>query len=604
MTRLLKSFGLLIAFSLLTFNVNADIYDGLSYQAPKVSSDYTVYLQYNSQKKILSSDPLSGALILCKQVHSTPDKTNHFIASSTSNSAVCEFTWTVVGANPPTRQLSESIKWTLNPPSNSCPPDSNPTYTHERDTNNDGKTDQCYNPNDLKTASNCLAAPNILPNSTNSSGQVCVLQPNGGQCAYLAGSNGSMTKDSSLGCFTDDIPPIPSPEPPTPEQDQCLPFGSGYVCAADPAKVCTANVCPDNCGWQSLGGGANSFAQGGGQFVCFTNEPALPDKETNPNGNTDPDDPDNVTPEDETNALSKDITKVTNRLGELISLTRDKGNDMIYAINKQTGDLLGSARESNTLGTQTNSLLSEISSKLNTPTELPDNGSGDIVAAVDRNTGEVISVMREGQVKLAELGSNIILTKDIQQGVLTATQESKEEITRGFDNIIQFMQAAEEPDPETGESPMDKLLRTNSDGFAEVQRLLDELMTKPGIESAGGGSSLPTDPETGDEIVPDATDFRFDPATVQIAPDSTAIDQKIEDSKLSFLNKIREIQDLFSSKFTSGISGAGSLPSLGVIDYSTVHVDVNLSPYADQLNMIGLALIFMATLTGLFIIFR
>lgn len=478
-----------------------------------------------------------------------------------------------------------------------CPPDASPKNTYSYDSDLDGKTDKCLNPVDINTASNCLAAPKSLPlwSGAPTSQTACVNQSGGGQCGYsLSSSSGSFVRDSSVQCFDDEKPPVnPPSDTPTPPSGQCLTFGSGYVCSANPADVCTANKCPDGCGWQSEGG-ATSFANGGGQFVCFTSTPNLPPKATNPNGNTDPDAPPPVAPSDESNPLSKDIAATTNKLGDLITLTRDKANDLIYAIDNQTGDLLSTSK-------QTNDLLSDLKSQFDT------NPSEDgLVAAVDRATGEVISVMRESQVKLANIDANVFLTKDIQQGILASSQETKTEIVKGFDNVIEFMKTVDTPDPETGESPMDKLARTNSDGFAEVQRLLDELLKMPGIESAGGGagSGLPTDPDTGEEVVPDAPDFRFDSNTVQIAPDSTAIDAKIDNAKASFISKINEIKTLITQKFSVDFNGAGGLPSLGVIEYDTLHQDVSLQPYAEPLSWIGLALIFMATVTGLFIIFR
>tara|TARA_R110002124_G_scaffold258410_2_gene424223 strand:- start:13856 stop:15652 length:1797 start_codon:yes stop_codon:yes gene_type:complete len=597
--RLLTTFGLVIASFFISL-ANASIYDVASYKSPKVQSSDTGDCSIGGRME--SESCVSRVM----STGSYPDRgcdgyTTAYMLNTKSpdgKSFQLQYMKDYCQGSGRTGNATSTLVgyWSYVGPSNttSCPPDESPLYNHEYDSNGDGKIDLCFNPSELIDLSDCSSAPDFLANSSGQTGDICMTQSEGQQCGYIAGSNGSMVKSSSVSCYepltpVDDFGGDLLPDIPT---NQCLPFGSGFACSAKPDEVCYGGVCPTNCGSVN------------GQFVCFNEEPKLPDP-TNPTDPSnpldptigDPANPDPVAPNDPTNALSNDIATTNNRLGDLIQLTRNKGNDVIYAINKQTGDVVGS------IG-QTNQSLDSIKQMLS-----QQNSSGELVAAVDRNTGEVISVMRESQVKLAQLGDNILLTKDIQQGVLTATNETKDEIVRGFDNVIEFMKSVDTPDPETGESDMDRLLKTNSDGFAEVQRLMDDLLNSPGILAPGGGSGTdPTDPTEPEEQAPNPTDYVFDKAAAQqqmsTAFDTTQVDADILLIKQNLGDTFKQLNGSFKDTFSVSVSSNAGLPSLGVIKFDGGQRDVSLEPYSEQMNMIGLALLFMTTVSCLIIIFK
>lgn len=576
--------GLGIALLFSVFNVKADIFSVAPYKSPSSNSVYIVTSQYSPQPEYQNSSLQSAVVEACIDLNKSSqygETSNHAYDSDDGiSTAWCTYKLTQSNGNVldgrTTLRFSKST-------SNTCPPDGFLGYKYPKDDNGDGQVDRCFNPDTLNDLSQCNDAPQLLGNSGGYQGEICITQPSGGQCGYIANADtSSMRRSSGVSCFEGRQPVDPdSTLPPAAEPGQCLQFGTGFVCNVDRDQVCSNNVCPDNCGTVGVQGGDS-------QFVCFNDTSTPPDKPTNDNGTQDPDDPGDVQPSDPNNALSQDLSTIANRLGNLISLTRDKGNDVIYAMDRQTGEIVGSARDNR-------SVLTDISGKISA-------SSDSLVAAVDKTTGDVISVMRESQVKLAELGDNIILTKDIQQGILTASQDAHTEITRGFDNVIEFMQAAEHVDPTTGKSAMETLLETNSDGYAQVQSLLEQLLDAPGVKSPGG-SALPTDPETGEELVPDAPDFRADTGAIQ-APDHTQIDADIEQAKLNFLNEFNRIRALISDTFSIDLASGGSLPPLGNIEYGGRSTAIDLSPYSEQLSWIGLAMLFICTLGALFIIFR
>jgi hypothetical protein len=602
--RLLTTFGLVIASFFISV-ANASIYDVASRFSPKMSSIPTYSCNDRIRGGFNVSSPeacFAGSVdaylaFINVGSDSSPTSLENCYNNVSGNRIyyTCQKYLTTNG-----NKNRDGSYWTAYSEflgdviSGSCPPDENINYQHDYDSNGDGKIDSCYDPSELDDLSDCSAAPDFLANSSGQTGDICLTQSQGQQCGYVAGSNGSMTKSSSVQCY-DPFTPVDefgNDNLPNVDPEQCVPFGSGFACSAKPDEVCYGGVCPSNCGSVN------------GQFVCFNDESKLPDP-TNPTDPSnpldptigDPANPDPVAPNDPTNALSNDIATTNNRLGDLIQLTRNKGNDVIYAINKQTGDVVGS------IG-QTNQSLESIKQMLS-----QQNSSGELVAAVDRNTGEVISVMRESQVKLAQLGDNILLTKDIQQGVLTATNETKDEIVRGFDNVIEFMKSVDTPDPETGESDMDRLLKTNSDGFAEVQRLMDDLLNSPGILAPGGGAGTdPTDPTEPEEQAPNPADYVFDKAAAQqqmsTAFDTTQVDADILLIKQNLGDTFKQLNGSFKDTFSVSVSSNAGLPSLGVIKFDGGQRDVSLEPYSEQMNMIGLALLFMTTVSCLIIIFK
>jgi hypothetical protein len=606
--RLLTIFWLVIA-SFFSANSFASIFDAAPYVSPKIDSVQTWLCKPLGLaiSRGLSADCLSRVSTKYNALNDLADTdsndytlySNFQLIDVNLNSFIINVTATRTLTNDVNQHVnvSESIfqggqgSSPQTQESRTCPPDDFPLMSYGHDQDGDGKYDKCLNPNVLADLSDCSAAPDFLGNASGRSGEICMTQPNGAQCGYLAGTNGSMVQSNSVSCYDDTpVDEFGGDDVPSVEPNQCLPFGTGYVCSAKAVDVCYGGVCPNNCGTAN------------GQFVCFNDTPNLPDPTdpTDPSNDLDPTEgdpanPDPVNPTDPTNPVSADIAQMTNRLGDLITLTRNKGNDVIYAVNKQTGDLVTSLSHSN-------NSLSEISQKLTNP-------NNDLVAAVDRTTGEVLSVMRESQVKLAELGDNVFLTKDIQQGTLEVATQTKAEVTKGFDNIIEFMKSVDTPDPVTGESKMDVLQKTNSDGFAEMQNLLNALLDSPGIKAPGGGSGETPDPEPEpDEIAPDPKDFSFDAASAKArmdaAFDTLPVDAEILVIKQNMLSTFNSIKSAFTDKFSVDTGSSGALPSLGVISYQGNQTDVALSPYSEQLNWIGLALFFITTVSCMIIVFK
>ncbi|XAG79190.1 hypothetical protein MRN14_11875 [bacterium 19NY03SH02] len=154
--------------------------------------------------------------------------------------------------------------------SKSCPPDSYPNYTYEKDDNGDGQADRCFNPMELDSASKCADAYNggmNLEAGNNTAPTVCKTYLDGARCAFSKTvTQGGVTFYSpnlEQVCFgNDSLPEYDESTPSTmPGDEQCSPYGSGYVCAADPANYCDAQgKCVDGCGYVN------------GQFACFRDQ--------------------------------------------------------------------------------------------------------------------------------------------------------------------------------------------------------------------------------------------------------------------------------------------------------------------------------------------
>jgi hypothetical protein len=154
--------------------------------------------------------------------------------------------------------------------SSTCPPDQFPNYSFGRDTNNDGKTDQCYDPRELDNVSKCADLFNsgsMLSTGTNVAPLVCKEFEDGSRCAFSRVNQGTTPyyqPNLEVGCFGDGnpIPKYdPSPNDPQPQPEQCVPYAGGYACAADPKNYCSSEFeCVDGCGYFN------------GQFICFRDE--------------------------------------------------------------------------------------------------------------------------------------------------------------------------------------------------------------------------------------------------------------------------------------------------------------------------------------------
>jgi hypothetical protein len=352
MKGLLSIFGLVIA--LLVLPVQADLLDTAPWQPPKTDSVETIncvanvtsyYLNvqlgrmdfgsclnavgaYADSHNIGSWDTLSSG-----SCYSATD-----YATSSSSTIYCKFSSSHEG------QLGEVIKevgrWNTKSfiEARVCPPDNFPTFTYDYDSDGDGKIDRCYNPDLLNDLSGCDGEPDWLGNNTGqlAGASVCIKSVKGGLCSYKVSETGFTLTKAGGECFnqTPEFDPLETDMDKDTPDNTCQTqnnFGSTLtICKVDKDSVCNNNICPDDCGSVN------------GVFVCFSSDGTQPDKPENGNGNTDPDNPDPVNPTDPNNPLSVDISKVSDRLGQLISLTRDKGNDITYALDKNTGKLITS----------------------------------------------------------------------------------------------------------------------------------------------------------------------------------------------------------------------------------------------------------------------
>lgn len=151
-----------------------------------------------------------------------------------------------------------------------CPPDENLLYVYPYDENQDGEIDYCFNPIELDNASNCAAAANsgtILGSGNNTAPTVCKESLDGSRCAFssVTTSSGATFYSPNLEqtCFgEDDFPNYDdSSQSDMPGDNQCKPYGSGFVCQASPDNYCDSQgVCMDGCGYVN------------DQFVCFRDE--------------------------------------------------------------------------------------------------------------------------------------------------------------------------------------------------------------------------------------------------------------------------------------------------------------------------------------------
>ena len=294
MKRLFLTLGLVIAFLISVNNANAalgSIFDTASYQSPKIESTtlYSCYSNYTMNNpsyvqntKMSISDGYDVVLSMGPQESSTSRrKSCQTIANGSEHIHTCS-TEAFVGTAP-------NKYWTNGPninfgkshskfiqDSSSCPPDEYPLYSVGVDNNNDGKDDQCYNPDELDNLSNCAnEVGSMLPAITNLSNKVCKTDPNSGaRCGYSKKDGDIVYKtDLEMNCFGDgEKVPEYNPEP-MPEPDKCAKYNDQLmVCKADPKEKCDAlGNCGDQCGFVNK------------ELFCFIDcEGADCDKETPP----------------------------------------------------------------------------------------------------------------------------------------------------------------------------------------------------------------------------------------------------------------------------------------------------------------------------------
>ena len=260
MKGLFSVIGLIAA--LFVSGVQASIYDNATSQAPK--RDKVWHAQIGSNP-FTDKEAAGVALKACKHIYRNLE--SHKVEPLSEFLYKCSALgeWN----NEPSWYSTDVDVWAVDGEP-SCPPDDYPLYIVGVDSNDDNKVDACYNPAELDEASDCASdfnAGTMLAGTSSSPDNVCYTKPDGGKCGYSkssAGSNVFYQGNLELSCFGDgdEIPPYDETPPTQPQPDECVPYGAGYACSADPSEQCDANgVCNNGCGYVN------------DQFICFKDEP-------------------------------------------------------------------------------------------------------------------------------------------------------------------------------------------------------------------------------------------------------------------------------------------------------------------------------------------
>lgn len=275
MKGLFLAFGLIAAL-FISNNVQSSIYDTSTHHAPK--SDSLSYYSCNYKNAPFWTD-----FAQCKKFNEdrhrglNPSINFDFVTCSLSGTYVnCIAKFTGTRSDGSTYVVNydwpKSGTWIFQNSQNSlsCPPENYPNYTYERDSNNDGKIDQCYDPRELDNVSKCADLFNsgsMLSTGNNIAPLVCKEFEDGSRCAFSRVNQGTTPyyqPNLEVGCFGDGnpIPKYePSPNDPQPQPEQCVPYAGGYACAADPKNYCSSEFeCVDGCGYFNK------------QFICFRDE--------------------------------------------------------------------------------------------------------------------------------------------------------------------------------------------------------------------------------------------------------------------------------------------------------------------------------------------
>lgn len=277
MKGLFSVLGLITAL-LFSTAATADIYSQASYHAPDSQSQLVFKCGANDA---LMTD-ISGCYALYETMSlsrlgnppsGTADCTVPDPTAKVSSIMSCHMTWDLGdggGTASTVYTYTGGWKYMNQNNSSSCPPLEYPNYTYEKDDNGDGKADRCFNPMELDSASKCADAYNggmNLEAGNNTAPTVCKTYLDGARCAFSKTvTQGGVTFYSpnlEQVCFgNDSLPEYDESTPSTmPGDEQCSPYGSGYVCAADPANYCDAQgKCVDGCGYVN------------GQFACFRDQ--------------------------------------------------------------------------------------------------------------------------------------------------------------------------------------------------------------------------------------------------------------------------------------------------------------------------------------------
>ncbi|TVL11317.1 hypothetical protein AYI92_21110 [Shewanella xiamenensis] len=277
MKGLFLAFGLIAAL-FISNNVQASIYDTATYHAPKINSKMVYFCDsfYGSQVPDYDNADLDecAQTLFSNYLSRNPSHLNCSykiqLSSDSKSAGFFAYNCTYSNGTPITQNNYGRAINGRNLDSVSCPPDSFPNYTYERDNNADGKPDQCYDPRELDNVSKCADLFNsgsILSTGTNVAPLVCKEFEDGSRCAFSRVNQGTTPyyqPNLEVGCFGDGnpIPKYdPSPDDPQPQPEQCVPYAGGYACAADPKNYCSSEFeCVDGCGYFN------------GQFICFRDE--------------------------------------------------------------------------------------------------------------------------------------------------------------------------------------------------------------------------------------------------------------------------------------------------------------------------------------------
>ncbi|WP_445945667.1 hypothetical protein [Shewanella sp.] len=276
MTRLLITFGLLIAFSF-PVSAFANIFDDAAYVSPKFESNTTYNCASSYYHPDLKPSPKRLPLEDCKNLIEAATKLsgdpksceeNFVLESFNSNEfkvffdekRYCGTSSEYVVAH----ALAGTAKSPVNEDSRTCPPDEFPLMRYGHDTDGDGKYDKCLDPAQLDNLSNCAnQVGNVLPVLSNTANKVCKTDTSTGAiCGYSKQSGDLVYKtDLEMNCFgshddeeTPDYDGNKELEP-----DNCTRMGdNSMACREDPANKCDVNGnCEDQCGFVN------------GQFYCF-----------------------------------------------------------------------------------------------------------------------------------------------------------------------------------------------------------------------------------------------------------------------------------------------------------------------------------------------
>lgn len=262
--------GLFLAFGLIAAlfipnNLYASIYDAATYHPPKSETIQQYLCESNSSKIVTSVQECidfskSTISFQCDSVSTVDDSTIHIFCHYNTGFPNYINTKKKIGQASPRPPIESST----------CPPDLFQNYTFGFDSNNDGKTDKCFNPNELDNASKCsdlFNSGSILTAGSNTAPLVCKTFEDGSRCAFSLVNQGSTPyyqPNLEKGCFGDaeQIPDYDkNANEPQPQPEQCVPYAGGYACAADPKNYCSSEFeCVNGCGYVN------------GQFICFRDE--------------------------------------------------------------------------------------------------------------------------------------------------------------------------------------------------------------------------------------------------------------------------------------------------------------------------------------------